>query len=369
MAAPVVRSVTADQTVLLPGQSTTVRVDAYHPDSRLLTLAGRVSDPTGVTWDSPVRVDLSVPLTIQLAGVSPGVTVTPSGTEPGRFTVTVLAGRGTVTLTATARDGAGRTGTGTATLTVPLLVGMSAEKGARTQRAVADYPGIRYMRDFGTDGPDADALPELPPLNAGKFADAPSAVMHVSWKDDVEQLAGWLDGVNRPIYLTWYHEPMGDVTPATYRATASRVTQILAAHRNRRWVLGHGPIVTRYWLDEGRGNPADWGYPGMTHYGVDCYSRDTAAYWPASRMFGVAFGKVRAAYPGIRLLVPEYGLSRIAADTTGAGRARTIREHLTWLRQQNDVDAIAYWNNWAEFELGDPPLEATTWRDLQVGPA
>ncbi|MEE3920612.1 hypothetical protein V2I01_27335 [Micromonospora sp. BRA006-A] len=72
MAAPVVRSVTADQTVLLPGQSTTVRVDAYHPDSRLLTLAGRVSDPTGVTWDSPVRVDLSVPLTIQLAGASPG---------------------------------------------------------------------------------------------------------------------------------------------------------------------------------------------------------------------------------------------------------------------------------------------------------
>ncbi|MEV4695224.1 hypothetical protein AB0K27_29405 [Micromonospora echinospora] len=96
-------------------------------------------------------------------------------------------------------------------------------------------------------------------------------------------------------------------------------------------------------------------------------ARDTAAYWPASRMFGVAFGKVRAAYPGIRLLVPEYGLSRTAADTTGAGRAHTVREHVTWLRQQNDVDAIAYWNNWAEFELGDPPPEATAWRDLQVG--
>ncbi|MEE3920610.1 hypothetical protein V2I01_27325 [Micromonospora sp. BRA006-A] len=67
--------------------------------------------------------------------------------------------------------------------------------------------------------------------------------------------------------------------------------------------------------------------------------------------------------------MPEYGLSRIATDATGAGRARTIREHVTRLRQQNDVDAIAYWNNWAEFELGDPPLEATAWRDLQVGPA
>ncbi|MET8910667.1 hypothetical protein [Micromonospora sp. NPDC004551] len=365
MAAPVIRSVTADPTVLLPGQSTTVRVDAYHPDSRLLTLSGRVSDPTGAAWDGPVRVDLSVPMTVQLGSASPGVTVTPYPGDPARFTVTVLAGRGTVTLTATAGDAAGRTGTAATTLTVPLLLGMSTEKGARTQRVVAEYPGIRYMRDFGTDGGDADALPELPPLNAGKFVDAPSAVMHVSWKDDVEQLTGWLDGLNRPVYLTWYHEPMGDVTPTTYRTTATRVAQIVAAHRNRRWVLGHGPIVTRYWLDEGRGDPADWGYPGMTHYGVDCYSRDTATYWPASRMFGVAFGKVRAAYPGIRLLVPEYGLVRTTADATGAGRAQAMRDHVTWLRQQNDVDAVAYWNNWAEYELGDPPLESTAWRNLQ----
>ncbi|PTA46220.1 hypothetical protein [Micromonospora sp. RP3T] len=365
MAAPVIRSVTATRTVLLPGQSTTVRVDAYHPDSRLLTVAGRVSDPTGAAWDVPVRVDLSVPLTIQLTSTSPGVTVTPNGTDPTSFTVTVLAGRGPVTVTATARDAAGRTGAGTLTLTVPLLVGMSAEKGARTRQVVADYPDIRYMRDYGTDGPDADALPELPALDAGKFVDAPSAVMHVSWKDDVEQLAGWLDGARRPIYLTWYHEPMGDVTPATYRATAARVTQLVAGHPNRRWVLGHGPIVTRYWLDEGGGNPADWAYPGMTHYGVDCFSRDTAAYWPASRMFGVAFGKVRAACPGVRLLVPEYGLSRTTADTTGAGRAQAVRDHVGWLRQQTDVDAIAYWNNWAEFALGDPPLDATAWRDLQ----
>ncbi|WFE39424.1 hypothetical protein [Micromonospora sp. WMMD998] len=367
MAAPVIRSVTAEQTVLTPGQSTTVRVDAYHPDSRLLTLPGRVSDPTGAAWDCPVRLDLSVPLTVQLGSASPGVTVTPADADPTRFTVGVLAGPGTVTLTATARDGAGRAGTGSATLTVPLLVGMSAEKGARTRRIVADYPGIRYMRDYGTDGPDPDALPELPPLNAGKFADAPSAVMHVSWKDDVEQLAGWLDEVRRPIYLTWYHEPMGDVTPATYRATAARVSQIVAAHPQRRWVLGHGPIVTRYWLDEGRGNPTDWVYPGMTHYGVDCYSQDTAAYWPASRMFGVAFGKVRAAVPGVRLLVPEYGLSRTTADTTGAGRAQALRDHVTWLRQQHDVDAIAYWNNSTGVPLGDPPLESTAWRDLQLG--
>ncbi|MBM0228045.1 MULTISPECIES: hypothetical protein [Micromonospora] len=366
MAAPVIRSVTVSPAVLLPGQSTTVVVDAYHPDSRVLTLSGRVSDPTGAAWDTPVRVDLGVPLTWQLTTTAAGVTITPSGTDPARFTVTVLAGRSTVTLTATVRDAAGRTATATAMVTVPTLVGMSAEKGARTQRIVADYPAIRYMRDFGSDTGDADALPELPPLTAGKFVDAPAAVMHVSWKDDVEQLTTWLDGLTRPIYLTWYHEPMGDVAPATYRATATRLAQIVAAHPRRRYVLGHGPIVTRYWLDEGRGNPTDWGYPGMTHYGVDCYSRDTSTYWTAARMFGVAFGKIRAAYPGLRLLVPEYGLSRTTTDTTGAGRAQALRDHVTWLRQQADVDAVAYWNNWAEFELPDPPLESTAWRNLQA---
>ncbi|SBT39074.1 glycoside hydrolase family 26 protein [Micromonospora narathiwatensis] len=366
MAAPVIRSVTADPAVLLPGKSTTVVVDAYHPDSRHLIFPGRVGEPTGTVWDTSVRIDLGVPLTVQLTSAAPGVTITPSATDPSRFAVTVLSGPGTITLTATVRDSAGRTATAATTVTVPLLVGMSTEKGAPTQQIVANYPNIRYMRDYGVDT-DGDKLPELPPLNAGKFVDAPSAVMHVSWKDNVEQLSTWLNGLTRPVYLTWYHEPMGDVAPATYRTTAARVSQIVAAHPNRKWVLGHGPIVTRYWLDEGKGNPTDWGYPGMTHYGVDCYSRDTASYWPASRIFGTAFNKVRAAYPTIRLLVPEYGLVRTTADTTGTGRAQAMRDHVTWLRQQPYVDAIAYWNNWAEFQLGYPSPEATAWRDLQAG--
>ncbi len=251
-------------------------------------------------------------------------------------------------------------------MAAPVMVGMSAPAGAPTRQIVAEYPHIRYMRDYGADT-NGNKLPDLPRLNAGKFVDAPSAVMHVSWKDSVEELGAWLTGLNRPVYLTWYHEPMGDVPPATYRATASRVSQIVAAHPNRKWVLGHGPIVTRYWLVEGRGNPTDWGYPGMTHYGVDSYSQDTGSYWPASRMFGTAFGKVRAAYPGIRLLVPEYGLVRTTADTTGTGRARAMTDHVTWLRQQPGVDAVAYWNNWPQYRLADPSPEATAWRNLQAG--
>ncbi|MFI5833226.1 hypothetical protein ACIA5A_06065 [Micromonospora sp. NPDC051300] len=271
----------------------------------------------------------------------------------------------TVTLTGRVRDAAGHTTTRTATIAVPTLAGMDAPLGAEWTAAVANYPGVVYTRDFGAGSPTLLTTP-----GAGKWAALPAnAIMHCSWKGDVEYLATWLNSIDRRVYLTWYHEPMGDVVPATYRATAARVTQILANHPRRRWVLGHGPIVTRYWLDEGGGNPADWAYPGMTHYGIDCYSQDKTAYWPASRMFGVAFGKVRAAYPGIRLWVPEYGLVRATADTSGQGRAQAIRDHAAFIRAQADVDGWAYFNNNAQFPQfafasGSP--EGQAWRDTQT---
>ena len=278
----------------------------------------------------------------------------------------------TVTLTARVRDTAGNVTTSSRTLSVPTLVGVDAPTGAEWTTAMGTFPGVGYWRDFGVDGPDADSLPELPSMAAGKFSTAPAwSIPHLSWKDDVEQLAGWLDGLNRPIYLTWYHEPMGDVTPANYRATAVRVTQILAAHPKRRLVLGHGPIVTRYWLDEGGGNPADWAYPGMTHYGVDCYQDTPAAgsYWQVAKMFGVAFGKVRAAFPGVRLWVPEYGITKLSSDSSGAGRAQAIRDQITWLKGQPDVDGVAYFHNqrdFAKYALTDGPSQQA-WRDVMAG--
>jgi hypothetical protein len=278
----------------------------------------------------------------------------------------------TVTLTATARDAAGHAAVSTTRLTVRTLVGMDAPNGQPYRDCVTQYPNLRYTREFGKDGPDTDSLPELPAMNATKFIDSPAdAVLHVSWKDDVEQLASWLDGLTRPIYLSWFHEPMGDVTPATYRATAARVPQIIAAHPKRRMVLGNGPIVTRYWLDEGGGSPTDWGYPGMTHYGVDAYQDQptAAAYWAPAKMFGVAFGKIRSAYPGIRLWVPEYGITRLNTDTTGAGRAQAIRDQVGWLKTQTDVDAVAYYNNAADFPkyaIDPTGPEGQAWRDMQA---
>lgn len=278
-----------------------------------------------------------------------------------------------VTLTRTVRDTQGNQTTVTKVISVGsnLRVGMDAPKGTAWTQAVSDFPKVAYTRDYGTDGADTDTLPELTAVGTGKFTDLPAgAIMHVSWKDDVEQLSTWLSTVNQPIYLTWYHEPMGDLLPADYRTTGARVTQIVNAHPNKARVLGHGPIVTRYWLDEGGGDPADWGYTGMTHYGIDCYMNVPTAsvYYDTTKMFTTVFNKVRTAFPGVRLLVPEYGVAKINSDSDGSGRATAIRSHIRYLRTLTYVDAVAYYNNAAQFPqyaITASSPEGQAWIDMQ----
>lgn len=277
-----------------------------------------------------------------------------------------------ITLTSSVTDKAGHVTTQSTNLTVPTLVGVDAPNGQPFRDAIVQFPGIKYTRDFGKDGTDTDTLPEITALGTGKFADLPAgAIMHVSWKDDVEQLSTWLDGLNQYVYLTWYHEPMGDVVPATYQATAVRIPQIVNAHAKKKFVLGNGPIVTRYWLDEGAGNPTDFGYAGMTFYGIDCYMNvpSATAYYDNTKMFTTVFNKVQAAYPGIKLLVPEYGIAKINSDTDGSGRATAIRNHTTYLKNRPDVIAVAYFNNVAQFPeyaISPYPLETQAWKDMQA---
>lgn len=251
---------------------------------------------------------------------------------------------------------------------VTMLLGMESTNGQPTQQVVAEY-APQYMRDFGSDGADADTLPELGNKAAGKWFDAPNVIMHASWKDDVNQLTTWLDDLDRYIYLSWWHEPHGNVDSATFKSTCETMVSIIDAHANKAFVLGNGPIVTRYWLDEGGGDPTDWGYTGMTFYGIDCYSQSTTSYWSVNQMFVPAFSKVRAAYPGIKLMVPEYGLVRTTADTTGTGRAATLKTHVRWLRTQPDVLAVAYFN--ATGSIPGVPFTPTSpegqaWKELMA---
>lgn len=272
-----------------------------------------------------------------------------------------------VTLTRTVRDTQNNPTTVSKVIQIGsyLRVGMDAPNGTAWGQAVTDFPKVTYTRDFGSPT-------NLTAVGTGKWTALPAgAIMHASWKGDITTLGAWLDTLTRPVYLTWYHEPMGDVVPATYRSTAGQITGIVNAHPKKALVLGHGPIVTRYWLDEGGGSPTDWGYPGMTHYGIDCYQNTptASAYYDTTKMFTTVFNKVRAAYPGVRLWVPEYGIAKLNSDSTGSGRANAIRNHVQYLRTLTDVDVVAYFNNAVQFPqyaITATSPEGQAWIDMQA---
>ena len=249
--------------------------------------------------------------------------------------------------------------------------GATAYPGEPTKQTLSGFPGMGYMRDFGKDLGDTDSLPELPSHTSMKMTlPGPDVLVHVSWKDDVNQLPGWLNGLTRPILLTWWHEPHGDMTPAAYRATAAKLQPIISAHPRGHLVLGHGPAVTRYWMDDKPNtNPMDWWYGGATFFGIDAYNdgpkTDTEYYPSAEYMFSTGVEFARSL--GVPFVVPEYGLKRITADATGQGRAGAMSAHGAWLRQQSDCLAVGWWNHGENWISTGADLEVAAWRGVIAG--
>jgi hypothetical protein len=236
----------------------------------------------------------------------------------------------------------------------------------QTAATVAAFPKLRYMRDFGRDT-DSDRLPELPPHATGKWLQKPpGCLLHVSWKDDVEELKTWLDGLQEDIWLTVWHEPMGDVTPTQYRTNAQRALDIIAGHRNGHFVARVGPVVTRYWLVSKGGNPADWWMPGFNLYGIDVYNDHKSVYRDSVDLFAAAFDKVRHALPGVQLCVPEFGLALLPGDD-GTVRSQMMRSHVAWLRRQPDLLAVGWWDIGGNRITGKEP-EQGVWRTVLEEP-
>lgn len=249
-----------------------------------------------------------------------------------------------------------------------MLWGATALPGTATVETVAAYgEALRYMRDFGDDGGDSDALPELPPHGRGKWlAKPPGCLLHCGWKDDVELLVPWLDLLTQDIWLTWWHENHGDAgqSPALYRSTATRMVEIIRAHPNGHHVVRNGPAVTRYWLAQKRGNPLDYWYDGANTYFIDVYADgpdDRAGYRPGTQIIGEALAPIRAALPGVEIALSEYGL-RLIGDDTGPGRAAAMREHATYLNAQPDVIGATWWDIGGCRITGRP--EEAVWRQI-----
>lgn len=249
----------------------------------------------------------------------------------------------------------------------------------------AAFPGVMYHRDFGSDnlyGSDADTLTEPTPFNTGtRWANLPQgATMHISWKDDPALFTNFLDSIpDTPpawftgVYVSPWHEPHDDVrdgtfTTAQFRAWGATLTSIKNTHPKGNWVLGVGPILTRYDLDEApvRADPGEYGWSGMDFFGVDCYQSATnVPYYDNQKMFGFVFDRIHDVYPGIPLMIPEYGIVRnTSTDPTGANRAAAITGHISYLRSRGDVLAIAYFNETGSIPgvpLDDTP-SADAWR-------
>lgn len=233
-------------------------------------------------------------------------------------------------------------------------LGMTAAP-SDTALTISTFPGIEYMRDFGS--------PEnLTPMGTGKsgLAGTDDIAFHFSWKGNVEGLTLWLDGVTKPFYLSWYHEPMGAVAASTFVTTCQRMVEILNAHPRKDLCLGNGPIVTRYWLDQGGGDPETLWYDGATMFCGDCYNGSSTFYRTAQQMFGSIADFARS--KGVPWMVPEYGIERVTGDN-GTGRSQAMEDHIKWVREQPDCLAVGWWNRGGNRITGVEP-EQTTWRGL-----
>lgn len=246
------------------------------------------------------------------------------------------------------------------------LLGMTAEP-ADTELMVATFPDILYMRRFGAKVGDQPGVRLRLPDEPGEVkwqCLPPNAIMHDSWKGDIEQLWAYLDRLTRPALLSPWHEPMDDVaagrlTAADFRRMGERGAEIIAAHPNGHFVLGWGPILTRWWLEHG-GNPDDYWFDGANMFCADSYNKLSTGYRTPEGMLAT-IAAIAAAY-GVPWAVPELGAELIEGDD-GTGRGAWLRGCAEWADQEGNCLAIGEWGLGGNRLIGHP-IETAVWQEL-----
>lgn len=250
---------------------------------------------------------------------------------------------------------------------------------------LAAYPGMTSCRVFAGPGEGIPAWTD-PAMAALRKAGVTAWPSFKDWPSDARALPmvnTWLDTLPSDVaqvWLTYHHEPEGDLDADLYRARWIRLGRAVRAHRFRdrvRLVPIHTLYPARHkigdqfspyataWVagDWHRWSPTDQGRYVGDYMGWDCYLESTArAYEPPHTFLAIPTGSAMCL--GVPLVVPELGALRLAGDESGTGRAEWIDACLAHLRRHGAV-TVNWWNALGsagqDYRLTDAP-SAAAWR-------
>jgi hypothetical protein len=259
-----------------------------------------------------------------------------------------------------------------------MRVGLSSSPTEFTA-TYARFPQLGCCRVFGPAGagipgwgqPLMRALRNVRVLAWPSFKD---------WSGDqtaATALTRWCDSLPddvAEVWLTYHHEPEGDLPPDVYRARWAVTAKTVRGHRNAArvrlvpihslWPAVH-KVGDRYnkdwtkwvgvWQQWAPTGP-DGAYLGDL-MGWDCYVDTAAVRYPdPGRFFAVPVGA--AGQAGVPLVVPELGTPLLPGDPGGVGRGLWIRDCLTYLREVG-VLAVNWWQSTGtsgtDYRLRDAP--------------
>ncbi len=245
-----------------------------------------------------------------------------------------------------------------------LRVGLNANP-AELPAVLGDFPGIASCRVFGGPGSGIPSwLRNSAMVNLRKAGVLP----WVSFKDwTVDSVAttavnAWLDAMPADVpeaWLTYNHEPEGDLASREYRRRWTLLAKTVRAHKASsriKLVPIHTLYPSRHKIGD-RFN-TDWTqWTGVWQQwaptdsagryvgdfmGWDCYLETTATSYETPESFlRIPIGAAHQA--GVPLVIPELGALRTPTDSTGTGRAEWITACLAHLAARQ-AQAVNWWH-------------------------
>lgn len=207
-------------------------------------------------------------------------------------------------------------------------------------------PKSRYVRIY---------CPLTHGLNISLTGIPAQVIPHISFKDDVTaQLLNTFFGiVNRPIRLTWRHEPEGDLTTAAYQAGWILLRQLCDKAPNAK-LITLTEVYTSYAQEHGKTGPdgldtlAEHMSPLMPDGSraadevfVDVYQDHKATTYPTYAALTARAYQI-AKNLGLPLGFAEWGRQPIPDDTAGHGAGLAYADDIA----QADVDGIVAMGLW-----------------------